>query len=181
MGFIHVTNIHFSSSSDPVSSPFTVTIRLDCLRQLDEELEWRFVYVGDPEDSSHDQLLDFVVMDKIEYGPVEFDWEVPPPDYSKIPEENSVFDSSIIQIIALIRKTEFFRCSFLIAHDYESEELKTNPPERVDWTKLHRKIGTERPMMKIQEFPWEKIEKGENGEGLIKGTDQQEIDMLKEN
>lgn len=40
------------------------------------ELTWEFVYVGHPQNTRHDQVLDSITMDECEFGINEFTWEV---------------------------------------------------------------------------------------------------------
>ena len=184
MGYINITDIAFESSTDPVAAPFRLRIKQDCLKELGCELEWRFIYVGDPQNSRHDQVLDAITLDRLEYGPNEFEWEVPPPDYAKIPNEHDVFDSSIVVLLALVDNREFFRCSYLIAHEYVDPDLRENPPEETLWAQLQRRIRVDNPVIKIQPIAWEELAAPGAGEqGLQAVTDPalKSFDLLADN
>ena len=60
-------------------------------------------------------------------------------------------------LVALVDGHEFFRCSYLIMHEYEDQELRENPPQKTDWSKLRRKIKLDNPILRIQELPWEEL------------------------
>lgn len=182
MGYINITNIIFSSSTEGISAPFSLKIRQDCLKEINHELEWRFVYVGDPQNSNHDQVLDAIFIDHLDYGPNEFEWEVPPPNYTKIPNEHDIFDSSIIVLIALLDNREFFRCSYLIAHEYADPDMRENPPEETQWEKLQRRVRTDNPVIKIQPIPWDEMATG-RPDSLLPITDPaiRGIDMFADN
>lgn len=48
--------------------------KLQITQKLD--VEWKFIYVGDSHDAKHDQVLDSICMDNIDFGANEFTWEV---------------------------------------------------------------------------------------------------------
>lgn len=57
-------------------------------------------------------------------------------------------------IEALVDGNEFFRCSYLLIHEYDNEELWDNPPVEINWSHLIWKIKTENPMININEVAW---------------------------
>lgn len=59
---------------------------------------------------------------------------------------------------------EYFRCSYLVTHKYDSEELNMNPPMDIAYPNLVREVKTDNPMITVQELPWDKLISSENGQ-----------------
>jgi len=74
-------------------------------------------------------------MDEVDYGCNEFTWEVDQPNYSLVPDQAEILDSTIIMVEASYKEKLFFRCSYLIRHFYADAELADNPPDVVDISK----------------------------------------------
>lgn len=58
---------------------------------------------------------------------------------------------------------EYFRCSYLVTHKYDSEEMNMNPPMDIAYANLVREVKTGNPMITVQELPWDQLISGENG------------------
>jgi len=157
MGYLNVTNITIEESITHVSKPFTLTIQFECLKPLNDEVEWKFIYVGDSHDVKHDQVLDTIVMDQVEYGCNEFSWEVDQPKYDLVPDQTEILDSTIIMVEASFKEKLFFRCSYLIRHFYKDQELSDNPPDAVNFDMLFREILLANPIVTIYELAWKDI------------------------
>ena len=74
--------------------------------------------MGSSENDSFDQQLEHfdVPIDSICQN--KFNICVTAPDLSKLPSAEEVFDSTALCIIVKYDDREFFRCSFLISHNY---------------------------------------------------------------
>ena len=169
MGYLNITNIEFKEGSRRITDPLQLEVKFDCLKDIENEVEWRFIYVADPDADSKDQILDQIFMDKLEYGVNNFDWEVSPPDYSKLANPYDLFDTTIIMIVVLIEGREFFRCSYLLTHEYDSEEMRESPPDQIEWERLTRKIKTGNPVITIKEIAWEELKNANSGNPQLIG------------
>ena len=172
MGYLNITNIEFKQGNGSIRESLLLEVKFDCLKDINNEICWRLIYVADPDEDKHDQILDEIFMDKLEYGVNNFDWEVSPPDYSKLSNPYDVFDTTILMVIVLIEGREFFRCSYLVTHEYDNEEMRDNPPDQIDLDKLVRKIKTDNPVITIKEIAWEELKNhaGTNNPQLITET-----------
>jgi len=103
MGYFNITNVVFESSSHRINEDFKLKIQFECLRQIRQEVEWKVVYVADSDNASCDQELDAIYMQSLNYGSSEFDWNVPKPDYSKIPNVMEIFDSTLLMLIVSVK------------------------------------------------------------------------------
>lgn len=52
---------------------------------------------------------------------------------------------------------EYFRCSYLVTHKYQDENLNLNPPMEIMWEGLLREVKTGNPMITMQELPWDQL------------------------
>ena len=184
MGYLNVTKISFQRGGSKMEEALQLEVKFDCLKQIDNEIEWRVVYVADPNDSSQDQVLDQIFMDSLDYGASSFEWEVPAPDYSRLASPFDVFDTAILMVIILIEGREFFRCSYLMSCEYASEEMRDNPPERVEWAHLHRKISANNPVITVNETVWEKLKTRQVNPQVVEASSDprfEHYDMLGEN
>lgn len=57
MSIVGVTNVVVQRNPAALSDPFELEVSFECLEDLQEDLEWKLVYVGDPEDKTKDQVL----------------------------------------------------------------------------------------------------------------------------
>jgi len=82
-------------------------------------------------------------------------------------------------------RMEYFRCSYLVTHKYDSEELNMDPPMEIAYGNLIREVRTNNPMITVQELPWDQLISSENSqrtEFQNTSTDQlQNFDMLQSN
>lgn len=102
MGYFNITNVLFSSSVQKINEDFSLKIQFECLREIKQEVEWKVVYVADSDNKSFDQELDSIYMGSLNFGSSEFDWNVPKPDYSKIPNAMEIFDSTLLMLIVSV-------------------------------------------------------------------------------
>ncbi len=154
MTYLNVTNIKFSESTAKPNKPFSLEVKFDCLKDVKGNIEWKCIYIANSDDTEKDQILDSLHMEALEYGTMMFEWEIPAPNYKLLDSEFDIFDTSALMIIVSFDKKEFFRCSYLLGHFYESEQNKENEPENVDWTDIKRKINLEKPIIKMNDIDW---------------------------
>ena len=181
MGYLNITNIEFKQGDGKIEQPFLLEVKFDCLKDIKNSIEWRFVYVADPDDPSKDQILDQIFMEQLEYGPNSFEWDIPCPNYQKLSSEFDVFDTTVIILMVLIEGHEFFRCSYFVSHDYENPELIENAGEKVIWDSLLRKINLAHPVITLKEIAWDSLKGNLNeDQNLLTGNNQkfQGFDLL---
>ena len=154
MSYINITNIKFKENKTKCSSPFCLEISFDCLKEIKKKVEFKFVYILESDNKEKDQILDTIEMEEVNYGAMMFEWEVNKPDYTKLDDEFDIFDTTAIMIIVTYEDKEFFRCSYLIRHQYCSKKNLDNEPEKVDWEDLERIVNIEKPVIKVGDIDW---------------------------
>jgi len=154
MGYISVTNIKIANPVSKPSEPIRLTVNFESLEELKCNVTWKAIFVGNPDNAEFDQVLDTVHMDAVEKGACEFDWELDAPDYSKLPSEFDIFDTSVIMVLVYANDQEFFRCSYLTTHVYTNEKYEEEPPESVKWDEIERRINAKKPIIAANEIDW---------------------------
>ena len=180
MGYISITEIKFSKATTKTDENFLISVSFDSVKDINREVTWKCLYISDPSDESNDILLDEIIMDSIESGSNTFDWEIESPDYSKLQNQFDIFDSSVIIFSVSIADQDFFRCSYFIIHEYNTEELNDDPPSEIDWDNLIRIVKTDNPIVNVKQIDWENILDDKNKGDKVKLGDHQfqNIDML---
>ncbi|KAF2607992.1 hypothetical protein F2Q68_00045975 [Brassica cretica] len=90
MSAINITNVSVLDNPAPFVSPFQFEISYECLTSLQDDLEWKLVYVGSAEDETYDQTLESVLVGPVNIGNYRFVLQADPPDPSKIREEDII-------------------------------------------------------------------------------------------
>jgi histone chaperone ASF1 len=85
-------------------------------------LNWKVVFIGSSDNDQYDQLLEdiYVPVDSADH--CTFELSVQPPDLSKLPSIEDIFDVTAVSIIVLYNEREFFRCSYLLTHEYPNNQ-----------------------------------------------------------
>jgi hypothetical protein len=90
--------------------------------------------VGSAEDEKYDQTLDSVLVGPVVPGSYRFVFQADPPDPSKIPSSD-VVGVTVLLLTCSYRDKEFIRVGYYVNTEYDSEELRENPPEPVQLDK----------------------------------------------
>jgi len=59
---------------------------------------------------------------------------------------------------------EYFRCSYLVTHKYDDEQMNQDPPLDIAYARLLREVRTDNPMITVQELPWDQLISAEGGQ-----------------
>jgi len=83
-----------------------------------------------------------------------FEFEAAAPSPSKIPPED-LLGVTVILLTASYRDQEFIRVGYYVNNAYESEELRENPPEKVDLTQVRREVLVSKPRVTRFNIKWD--------------------------
>jgi len=152
MSCVNVTNIQILDNPSPFANPLQFEISFECITDLQEDLEWKVIYVGAAESEAYDQILDSVLLGPIKVGVNKFVFQVDPPDPSKIPKQDLLGVTAIL-LTCSYRSREFIRVGYFVNNEYAEEypELRLTPPQEVDLSKVMRSILAEKP--RVTRFP----------------------------
>ncbi|PHU27163.1 putative histone chaperone ASF1A [Capsicum chinense] len=114
------------------------------------DLEWKLIYVGSAEDETYDQLLESVFVGPVNVGNYRFVLQADPPDPSKIREED-IIGVTVLLLTCSYLGQEFVRVGYYVNNDYDDEQLREEPPQKVLIDKVQRNILTDKP--RVTKFP----------------------------
>ncbi|TIC20402.1 anti-silence-domain-containing protein [Wallemia mellicola] len=135
------------------SDPFKFTVTFECISHLPEDLEWKLIYVGSSSSVNFDQELDSCLVGPVPVGVNSFTFEADPPSVDKIPKEE-ILGVTVLLLTASYRDQEFVRVGYYVHNEYDSDELRENPPENIAFDKLNRSILVEKPRVTRVAIDW---------------------------
>jgi histone chaperone ASF1 len=113
------------------------------------DIEWKLVFVSSPYNEGLDQELDSVVVGPIPTGVNRFEFDANPPDPDRIPREDLLGIAALI-FTGSYKDQEFVRVGYYQHTEYDSEEMRENPPEHIVVDRLVRDINTKPRVTRFQ-------------------------------
>ncbi|KAL6551829.1 Histone chaperone asf1b [Orobanche gracilis] len=172
MSAVNITNVAVLDNPASFSSPFQFEISYESVTPLKDvsvinkmpaDLEWKLTYVGSAEDETYDQLLESVLVGPVNVGKYRFVLQADPPDPSKIREED-IIGVTVLLLTCSYLGQEFLRVGYYVNNDYDDEQLREEPPQKVLIDKIQRNILSDKP--RVTKFPINfHPENSETGEG----------------
>jgi histone chaperone ASF1 len=162
MAKVNICNVVVKDNPATFHSPFQFEITFECIEDLNDDLEWKIIYVGCAESEDYDQTLDTVVVGPIIAGKHMFVFEADHPDVSKIPREDAVGVTVVLLTCGYVNQ-EFIRVGYYVNNEYSDPEMKENPPLEPDFSKLQRNILATCPRVTRFKIDW--------GDGTPSGGD----------
>lgn len=147
---MNVTNVTVLDNPSMFMNPFQFEISYECLCPLQDDLEWKLIYVGSAEDEKYDQVLESVLVGPVNIGNYRFVFQADPPELSKIPEEDTI-GVTVLLLTCSYQGQEFIRVGYYVSNDYVEEALREEPPARVLIEKVQRNILADKP--RVTKFP----------------------------
>ncbi|XP_075494428.1 histone chaperone ASF1B-like [Primulina tabacum] len=162
MSAVNITNVEVLDNPASFLTPFSFEISYECVTALKDDLEWKLIYVGSAEDETYDQLLESVLVGPVNVGNYRFVLQADPADPSKIREED-IIGVTVLLLTCSYMGQEFVRVGYYINNDYDDEQLREEPPQKIMIDKVQRNILTDKP--RVTKFPINfHPENGETGE-----------------
>ncbi|CAD8139570.1 unnamed protein product [Paramecium octaurelia] len=155
MALINITNIVFDQDTALFNTPIQMQITFDVMRQLDEEIEWKLIYIGSPNSDKYDQVLEQFSMPPLQQGTMQFTLMSSGPNFELIPSKDDLFGASAIILSVKYRKQEFFRVGYYVYNTYLEPELIENDPPQVLIDRVYRQINTSAPRVTRINIDWE--------------------------
>merc|ERR1719197_1169506 len=169
MALVNVTNILVLDNPTQFGNPFQFEITFDCLQNLDDDLEWKVIYVGSADDVEYDQVLEEVAVGPVPIGINRFVLQSDGPDATKIPLKD-IRGVTVVLITCSYKNQEFIRVGYYLNNDYaldDNIEIDEENPPPLDISRLQRHILADEP--RVTRFPidWGNgINEGQNTEGI---------------
>eukprot|EP00301_Raphidiophrys_heterophryoidea_P018589 c3587_g1_i2.p1 GENE.c3587_g1_i2~~c3587_g1_i2.p1 ORF type:complete len:271 (-),score=65.12 c3587_g1_i2:174-932(-) len=174
---VNVTDVQVLDNPTAFLNPFQFEISFECLTALQDDLEWKVIYVGSAVDEKCDQVLDSVQVGPLQAGfmkfvfqvctpftdfPIlfltrnflDFEFQVDPPDWGKIPAAD-LLEVTVVLLTCSYRSKEFIRVGYYVANEYTDPELKENPPAVPVIEKIQRHILADQPRVTKWQICWD--------------------------
>ncbi|KAH9606281.1 hypothetical protein KSS87_014949 [Heliosperma pusillum] len=178
MSAVNITNVAILDNPAPFLSPFRFEISYECLDSLKDDIEWKLIYVGSAEDETYDQQLESVLVGPVNVGNYRFVLEADPPDPSKIREED-IIGVTVLLLTCSYLGQEFIRVGYYVNNDYDDEQLREEPPQKVIIDKVQRNVLADKP--RVTKFPINfQPDNNEQGEQPAEPLDQAAINNEQE-
>ncbi|KAG8041065.1 hypothetical protein G9C98_002053 [Cotesia typhae] len=78
MAKVQLANVAVLDNPSPFLNPFQFEVTFECIEELQEDLEWKMIYVGSAESEEFDQVLDTIYVGPIPEGRHMFVFQVNP-------------------------------------------------------------------------------------------------------
>uniref|UniRef100_J3M9J2 t-SNARE coiled-coil homology domain-containing protein n=1 Tax=Oryza brachyantha TaxID=4533 RepID=J3M9J2_ORYBR len=150
VGAVNITNVAVLDNPTAFLNPFQFEISYECLIPLDDDLEWKLIYVGSAEDENYDQQLESVLVGPVNVGTYRFVLQADPPDPSKIREED-IIGVTVLLLTCSYMGQEFMRVGYYVNNDYDDEQLREEPPAKLLIDRVQRNILADKP--RVTKFP----------------------------
>ncbi|CAO1616114.1 unnamed protein product [Parajaminaea phylloscopi] len=154
MSVVHLQAVEILNATAAFADPYIFKITFECISELSEDIEWKLIYVGSAEDEKYDQELDNCLVGPVPVGVNSFEFEAAAPSPDKIPVED-LLGVTVILLTGSYRDQEFIRVGYYVNNEYETQELKENPPEKVDLTKVKREVLVSKPRVTRFNIKWD--------------------------
>ncbi|KAG7177660.1 Histone chaperone asf1-like [Homarus americanus] len=155
MAKVHIVNVVVLDNPSPFFNPFQFEITFECVEDLQEDLEWKIIYVGSAESENYDQTLDTVYVGPVPEGKHMFVFQADPPDENKIPVGDAV-GVTVVLLTCGYKGQEFVRVGYYVNNSYTDPELQENPPD------LQRNILGTQPRVTKFKIDWDDAKDSEN-------------------
>lgn len=154
MSIVSLLGIEVLNNPARFADPYEFEITFECLEQLKEDLEWKLTYVGSSRSLDHDQELDSILVGPVPVGINKFLFQADPPSPELIPASELV-SVTVILLSCSYAGREFVRVGYYVNNEYDSEELRENPPAKVQVEHVVRNILAEKPRVTRFNIVWD--------------------------
>lgn len=117
MSIVNILNIQVLDNPTHFSNPFQFEITFECTDSLEEDLEWKIIYVGSAEDKQYDQVLDCIMVGPVPVGVNKFVFQADAPNTSLIPR-NDLDGVTVALLTCSYRDCEFVRVGYYVNNEY---------------------------------------------------------------
>ncbi|CAJ1458156.1 unnamed protein product [Effrenium voratum] len=144
-----------------VSDDLVFEVTLDVAHPLKEDLVFRCVYISDGSGEEVElESIDVGDGPGLRQGFLKFNFESNPPSQKDVEASGGPLEVAGLFLAALYQGQEFCRVGYFVRYEYDDPELQENPPENVDWSRLHRVLSP--PRVTKFAIPWDSQDVGES-------------------
>ncbi|CAI4034312.1 hypothetical protein SMKI_10G0990 [Saccharomyces mikatae IFO 1815] len=175
MSIVSLLGIKVLNNPARFTDPYEFEITFECLESLKHDLEWKLTYVGSSRSLDHDQELDSILVGPVPVGVNKFVFSADPPSAELIPASELV-SVTVILLSCSYDGREFVRVGYYVNNEYDEEELRENPPAKVQVDHIVRNILAEKPRVTRFNIVWDNENEGDLYPPEQPGVDDEEDD-----
>jgi len=108
-------------------NPFQFEITFECLQELDDDLEWKVLYVGSAQDATRDQILDEILVGPVPVGVNKFVLQADAPDPSQLAQDD-LLGVTVVLVTCSYKEREFVRVGYYVNNEYHDPNAPVIPP-----------------------------------------------------
>eukprot|EP01086_Lenisia_limosa_P014881 TRINITY_DN464_c0_g1_i4.p1 TRINITY_DN464_c0_g1~~TRINITY_DN464_c0_g1_i4.p1 ORF type:complete len:172 (+),score=8.73 TRINITY_DN464_c0_g1_i4:75-590(+) len=114
---IKITDVKIENPVSLFSERIYFQIKLECSQALEEDLDWKLIYVGSAENSENDQVLADVAIGPVIVGNHGFQLPCDPPSLCQLRDPLEV---TVMLLIGTYKEREFFRVGYWVKNERTS-------------------------------------------------------------
>jgi len=150
MALVNIINVCVLDNPTMFTNPFQFEVTVECLQDLPDDIDWKIVYVGSAEDSTHDQTLEEVSVGPVTSGVSKFVLQAPAPDPATIANADLI-GVTVVLVTCSYNEQEFTRIGYYVNNEYTEPYEEGSLPDPVELSKLRRNILAAEP--RVTRFP----------------------------
>eukprot|EP00164_Ancoracysta_twista_P003335 GFYU01004448.1.p1 GENE.GFYU01004448.1~~GFYU01004448.1.p1 ORF type:complete len:154 (-),score=40.75 GFYU01004448.1:187-648(-) len=151
---VNVTDVVVQNNPAKFADDFAFEITFQCLHELDDDLEWKLVYVGSAESEKYDQELDSVLVGPVPLGMNKFVFTTDGPNPTKIPQ-HEILGVTAVLLTCSYKEREFIRIGYYVNNEYDDPAMIQDPPEKVQLDRITRNILLDKPRVTRFAINWD--------------------------
>jgi len=161
-----VVNMEVLDNPTCFTNQFQFEITFECLQNLEDDLEWKVLYVGSAQDAAKDQVLDEILVGPIPKGVNKFVLSADAPDPSQLAQDD-LLGVTVVLVTCSYREREFVRVGYYVNNEYHdpnapavapvvaadgsTQEVPPPIPNPVPLERIQRQILADKP--RVTKFP----------------------------
>ncbi|KAJ3320370.1 Histone chaperone asf1b [Blyttiomyces sp. JEL0837] len=136
MAMVSLQDVKILDNPSGFFQPFSFEITFEVVAPLQDDLEFKVIYVGSAESEKYDQVLESVMVGPVPVGISRFVLQADPPRPDSLPKNDDILDVTVVLLTCSYKEKEFIRVGYYVSTDYVDEALKENPPPEIQFDKL---------------------------------------------
>jgi histone chaperone ASF1 len=153
MALVNIIDVQVLDNPTAFTNPFQFEITFECIQELQDDLEWKVVYVGNAEDQSGDQVLEEVMVGPVVTGINRFVLQTEAPDPRVISNEDLI-GVTVILITCSYMENKFVQIGYYVNNEYAEPYEPESYPNPVIIGKLNRNILAGEPRVTRFAIDW---------------------------
>lgn len=127
MALVNVVNMAVLDNPTCFTNPFQFEITFECLQELDDDLEWKVLYVGSAQDAAKDQILDEILVGPVPVGVNKFVLQADAPDPSQLAQDD-LLGVTVVLVTCSYKEREFVRVGYYVNNEYHDPNAPPPAP-----------------------------------------------------